>query len=97
MPTYHVYVLENTKGRFYIGQTANLEKRVIDHNRTDSVNGKYTRKNGPWTLVWAEELPSRSAAIIREKEIKSWKSAALIRQRLINTSKPVAESRLCRD
>jgi predicted GIY-YIG superfamily endonuclease len=67
MPSFHVYILENNKGRFYIGQTQDLEKRVLDHNRTDLLQGKYTRKNGPWKLVWSEEHPSRSSAMAREK------------------------------
>ena len=85
MSQYHVYVLENPEGRFYIGQTENLEKRISDHNRTDCTRGKYTRKNGPWELVWYEQHPSRSSAMIREKEIKGWKSATLIRQKLLNS------------
>jgi len=31
-----VYVLENPYGKFYIGHTGNLRKRIADHNRTDS-------------------------------------------------------------
>ena len=54
--------------------TNNLENRVTNHNRMDKISGKYTRKNGPWTLVWSEKHPDRSSAIRREREIKSWKS-----------------------
>jgi len=31
--------LENAKGKFYIGQTADLEERLRDHNRTDCFDG----------------------------------------------------------
>lgn len=72
-----VYILQNPGGIFYIGHTDNLEYRVSSHNRTDKICGKFTRKNGPWTLVWSETHPSRAAAMAREKEIKSWKSAGL--------------------
>ena len=85
MPSFFTYVLENPEGKFYIGQTSNLGKRLANHNQTDTAQGKYTRKNGPWQLAWSEEHPSRSSAMIREKEIKKWKSAVLIRQKLINT------------
>ena len=85
MPEFHVYILENIEGRFYIGQTENLEKRILDHNRTDCVKGKFARKNGPWKLVWHEQHPSRSSAMIREKEIKAWKSTLMIKQKLLNT------------
>jgi len=79
-----VYVLQNPDGHFYVGHTDNLRNRVASHNRTDRVIGKFTRKNGPWVLVWSEEYPSRSIAMRRERQIKSWKSARLIRTRLLN-------------
>jgi predicted GIY-YIG superfamily endonuclease len=42
-----VYVLENLAGRLYVGQTADLNERLLDHNRVDAFEGHYTRKNGP--------------------------------------------------
>ena len=81
--TFWVYILQNPVGRFYIGHTDNLERRVKSHNRTDKIGGKFTRKNGPWTLVWTEEHPDRSSATRREREIKRWKSARLIKERLL--------------
>ncbi|MFZ4597053.1 MAG: GIY-YIG nuclease family protein [Terrimicrobiaceae bacterium] len=78
-----VYILQNAVGRFYIGQTDNLDVRIGSHNRTDQLAGKFTRKNGPWILVWSEPHPSRAAAMAREKQIKSWKSARTIREQLL--------------
>jgi putative endonuclease len=81
--SYYVYILENARGQFYIGQTDDLETRVANHNRTDKISGKFTRKNGPWTLVWSEQHLDRSTAMHREREIKSWKSSRFIRKRLL--------------
>ena len=78
-----VYVLENAKDQFYIGHTNNLKNRLSSHNRTGKTLGKFTRKNGPWRLVWSEEQADRAIAMRREREIKSWKSARLIRERLL--------------
>src|SRR2546428_5512797 len=78
-----VYILQNPRGRFYTGHTDDLIKRVANHNRTDKVSGKFTRKNGPWVLVWFEQHSDRSSAVRREREIKSWKSARLIQTRLL--------------
>ena len=78
-----VYVLQNPSSRFYIGCTENLEQRLASHNRTDKVVGKYTRKNGPWVLVWKEGHASRAEAMAREKQIKAWKSARMIRVNLL--------------
>ena len=80
-----VYILKNPAGNFYIGHTDNLENRILSHNRTDKIAGKFTRKNGPWALVWSEKHPDRSSAMRGEREIKNWKSARLIRDRLVNT------------
>jgi predicted GIY-YIG superfamily endonuclease len=77
------YIIQNSAGQFYVGHTDNLSARVKNHNRTDKIAGKFTRKDGPWTLVWSEEHPNRSSAMRREREIKKWKSARLIRTRLL--------------
>jgi putative endonuclease len=79
-----VYILQNPEGRFYVGHTDNLGNRVVSHNRIDKISGKFTRKNGPWVLVWSEQHPERSSAMRREREIKDWKSAHMIRERLLN-------------
>jgi len=84
-----VYVLENPRGRFYVGQTENLTARVEDHNRTDCIEGHFTRKNGPWRLVWSEAHSSRSSAMQREHQIKRMKSAKWIRALLL-ASNPTA-------
>ena len=83
-----VYVLENPAGRFYIGHTDNLEQRLQNHNRTDELNGKWTRKNGPWTLKWSESHPTRSAAVMRERQIKAMKSSKWIRENLLSMRVP---------
>ena len=81
-----VYILQNPKGTFYVGQTEDLESRVASHNRTDKIVGKFTRKNGPWTLVWSEQHESRASAMAREREIKRWKSSKTIRVNLLGLS-----------
>jgi putative endonuclease len=83
---FFVYILENAAGKFYVGQTHDLDARIADHNRTDAFDGHYTRKNGPWRLVWSEEHESRSSAVSRERQIKLMKSARWIRERLLGHS-----------
>ena len=82
------YILENPEGRFYIGQTDNLTARLDNHNRTDVIGGKFTRKIGPWKLVWTEPHPTRSAAMLRERQIKKMKSARWIRNTLLKGGGP---------
>jgi putative endonuclease len=83
-----VYILQNPNGRFYIGHTGDLADRLASHNRTDKISGKFTRKNGPWVLLWCEEYSDRSNAMRREREIKSWKSSRLVRERLLSGRVP---------
>ena len=85
---YWVYILQNPGGKFYIGHTDNLQERLHSHNRTDRVQGKFTRKNGPWELVWSEEHPTRASAMGPERQIKAMKSARWIREHLLNGKVP---------
>ena len=41
-----VYILQNPRGTFYVGQTEDLDARVAFHSRTDKIDGHFTRKNG---------------------------------------------------
>ena len=78
-----MYVLESADGRFYVGQTDDLNRRVAEHNAPDD-GRKFTHKGGPWRLVWQESHPTRAEAMRRERFIKSRKSAAWIRRHLLN-------------
>ena len=78
-----VYILQNPRGTFYVGQTENLSVRLQDHNRIDTFDGHFTRKNGPWRLVWTERHRSRGSATLRERQIKRMKSAKWIRTHLL--------------
>jgi len=83
-----VYILQNPAGKFYVGHTEDLDLRLHSHNRTDRTLGKFTRKNGPWILVWSEEHPDRASAMARERQIKSMKSARWIREVLLQGRVP---------
>lgn len=65
-----VYILVNNRGRYYIGQTNNLKKRVFQHNNN---NLGYTKIGRPWRLVYFEYFVTRNEAIIRESQLKSYK------------------------
>ena len=68
---FHVYVLRSqTTGRFYVGSTGNLQDRLHRHNSGQS---KATRHGVPWTLIYCEPHPSRSAATKREMYFKTGK------------------------
>ena len=81
---FYVYVLQSeSSGRFYIGQTQNLEERVAYHQANYS---KSLKNRGPWKLVCHEEFPTRSAAVRRERYLKSQKDRGLVMQ-LVSASR----------
>ena len=73
---FHTYVLKSqSTGRFYIGHTENLTKRIFEHNnnRTPSI-----RNREPWELFYSEGFATRSEAMHRERQLKKMKSHAYI-------------------
>ena len=68
MEKYYVYILQSEKtGRFYCGQTHNLQDRLTRHN---SGRSKSTAKERPWKLIHTFIFDSRSEAMLLEKKIK---------------------------
>ncbi|MCX6953161.1 MAG: GIY-YIG nuclease family protein [Verrucomicrobia bacterium] len=51
-----VYVRQHAVGRFYIGQTDDIDRRLREHNDPQPGLGKYTQKPGPGVLAWKEPL-----------------------------------------
>ena len=70
--TYYVYILSNTtNSTIYTGVTNNLVKRIYEHKNTldpDSFTARYHIHK----LVYYEATSDVTAAIEREKRIKSW-------------------------
>jgi len=63
-----VYILFSEKlGKYYVGQTENIEKRLNDHN---SGMSKFTSTGIPWKLIHLFEYFDRSEAIKAERAIK---------------------------
>jgi putative endonuclease len=81
---YKVYILRSQKtDKYYIGSTSNINDRLKRHNGGRSI---YTKSGIPWELVYTEEYLSRSEAMIREKQLKSWKNKKRIEE-LIKAAK----------
>ena len=68
---YYLYIIKSLKiGKFYIGVTKDLKKRLKDHNwgRTKS-----TKPFRPWKLVYVEKFLNKNEAFKREFYLKSRK------------------------
>jgi putative endonuclease len=49
---YRVYVIQNREGKFYIGLSDDVDRRIDQHNIGDS---RWTSGKGPWVLMWQSE------------------------------------------
>jgi putative endonuclease len=77
------YVLKSKKtSKHYIGHCADLDDRMKRHNDGRSVS---TKSGVPWELIYFEEFETRSLAVKREKQIKSYKNGTAFKK-LVNTS-----------
>ena len=66
---YTTYVMKSkTFDIRYVGSTSDLKKRILHHNNGFS---KYTKGRGPWILVYKEDFPTRSEAMMRELYFKT--------------------------
>jgi putative endonuclease len=78
---YFAYILRSQKnGRYYIGSTEDVEKRLVRHN---SGRNKSTKFGMPWEVIRKEQYATRQEAYKREFQIKSYKGGQAFKN-LIN-------------
>lgn len=88
----YLYILECSDGSYYTGMTANLERRMEEHESGKNKDS-YTYSRRPVKLVFYTDFTDINLAIEFEKQIKKWsraKKKALIEERyddLINLAK----------
>jgi predicted GIY-YIG superfamily endonuclease len=81
---YCVYIIECKDGSFYTGITNDINRRFKEHSL--GKGGAYTKAKGIEKLLYIQKCGSRSEALKREAEIKSWsrkKKADLIKKKFI--------------
>jgi len=78
-----VYIIQCSDGSFYTGASNNLEKRFLEHK--NGTGGRYTRSHKVIKIIYSEKFLTKSVALKREIEIKSWSRAAKIKN--LNLSK----------
>ena len=72
-----LYILESeANGRFYVGISANPERRLKHHNTTET---GFTARYRPWRLVFSQQFDSAREARTAERKIKDWKSRKMTR------------------
>ncbi|QIG81619.1 GIY-YIG nuclease family protein [Stakelama tenebrarum] len=74
------YMLHCRTGRFYVGHTDDLDRRIAEHE-SGLIPG-FTAEHLPVKLVWSESFQTRIEALEIERRLKGWsraKKMALIR------------------
>lgn len=77
-----VYAIHSKNAnKIYIGQTIDIELRLKQHNDVGEKHlGKFTAQNkGPWVLIHKEEFMTRSEALKREKQLKSFRGREFVK------------------
>ncbi|MFA6305794.1 MAG: GIY-YIG nuclease family protein [Candidatus Gracilibacteria bacterium] len=72
----YLYILESKRnGRYYVGSTNDLERRIGEHNNGEE---KATKGLVPLSLVYSEKYDTLLGARRREHQIKKYKSRKII-------------------
>jgi putative endonuclease len=80
MSFYFVYILLSEKdNKFYVGSSANVERRFIEHNQGKNIS---TANRRPSKLIFYEAFPTKSDALRREHYFKTTKGKVTLRQML---------------
>lgn len=78
---YYIYALYNKKhNKIYIGQTKDLEIRVIFHRGKLFQNSYTARFDGEWKIIYKEEAKDRHQALIRERQLKSYRGREFVKK-----------------
>lgn len=76
---YVVYAIYNRLlDKVYIGQTSDIYKRIKEHN-LHTFAGFTSRFEGKWELIFKESIATRSEALKREKQLKSYRGREFIK------------------
>ncbi len=68
MNKWFVYMVRCANDSLYTGITTDIKRRIEEHNK--GIGSAYTRSHRPVSLVYEENVKNRSAASIRESELK---------------------------
>jgi len=66
--SWFLYILECSDGTLYTGITKDLERRLAQHNAGTA--SRYTRVRRPVKFVYTDVCENRTAALVRECEVK---------------------------
>jgi len=79
---YTIYAIYNAShDKIYIGQTEDVNSRLDVHNN-HVLKGFTSRYSGTWVLIYSEIAQTRKLALVREKQLKSFRGREFIRRHI---------------
>ncbi len=79
---YYVYLLQSqVDHEWYIGYTSNLRRRLVEHNRGDTISLVYRR---PLNLIYYEAYLHKKDATGRERFLKSGSGHRFLKKQLMS-------------
>ncbi|MBL7142390.1 MAG: GIY-YIG nuclease family protein [Candidatus Pacebacteria bacterium] len=77
---FYNYVLQSEKSNnIYVGYTANLRKRLKEHNQRLN---RSTKPYSPWKLIYYEDCLDKNDAKRRERYLKTSRGQRLLKRRI---------------
>ena len=77
---FYIYILQSKKNsELYIGYTADLKKRLEEHNKGLNLS---TKRYIPWEIIYYEACLNVKDAKRREKYLKTTQGGRLLKRRL---------------
>lgn len=68
--TWYLYLIRCANGHLYTGITTDVTRRFNEHQSSSPKTAKYLRGKGPLTLMYQEQVGTRSDALKREIAVK---------------------------
>ena len=68
--TWYLYLIRCANGHLYTGITTDVARRFNEHQSSSPKAAKYLRGKGPLTLMYQEQVGTRSDALKREIAVK---------------------------
>jgi putative endonuclease len=77
---YFTYIILCGNNKYYVGHTADLQKRFDRHK--NKTGARFTLQNKPMRILWSKEFKTEIESVKREKQIKGW--SRIKKEKLIN-------------
>ncbi|MBW0279291.1 hypothetical protein B4O99_07065 [Shewanella xiamenensis] len=88
--TWYLYLIRCANGHLYTGITTDVARRFNEHQSSSPKAAKYLRGKGPLTLMYQEQVGTRSDALKREISVKKLSRAQKLA--LIESGRETANS-----